>query len=118
MVEERRRQPSLAEKGPGLQASCAAMLLPQLMTRGQQTKRGGGRTSSRRPRFGMMADFKSEWWRDQIGIPGRIALEFANVLDATARIDSPKTRECRPNCQPVSNAIPLLWIILVVATTA
>jgi signal transduction histidine kinase len=30
-----------------------------------------------------------------------------HVLDATARIDSPKIRKAQLKCQPVSNAIPL-----------
>jgi hypothetical protein len=41
-----------------------------------------------------------------------------SVLDATARIDSPKTRKAQLKCQPVSNAIPLWRMAMKLASDA
>jgi flagellar basal body rod protein FlgG len=54
--------------------------MPKLLTRGQQTKRG--------PKASQVAGFISEWWpasnrnggRNEIGIPGRLASEFAQQI--------------------------------------
>jgi hypothetical protein len=75
-----------------------------------QASRGGGHCAGEHDKmWGGTGDLYGNTVAGIWRTPHFVMLPNHCPLDATARIDPPKTRKPKINCQSVSNAIPLRW---------